>query len=340
MVTRNQILNLLATAVGMHSTLALALPQVSENAAQNVAGILTLYPDSQDPGLAYFVPDSATVARTADGLPSFGFTYWGLSPGAPDAGAYMTFSMSLQSSEAQASALRSFLVAGRRIAVVPFKQSMVRLTPTDGRSGAQPLKALFKELDFSDQAGPAEAEIGVNAILTAVGARVFKAAIENPQALKLDYCYQFDGLGPRMDAHVSVHWRKLYEDFQTHASVHFFWTRSSIDAEVERLIQNQTVSIRVRGGNATLREYARKVADDAVRRLFVPTLGGQTPSTPSPRGWSFSTFALNTTIRKELKNEEFDYSNQDLVEREGCLDLRLGDLERFQPQLVKNADAP
>jgi hypothetical protein len=85
----------LAAALGavLFSTSAYALPLLSENAAQNQGSALTLYPDSNNPNLFYFFPNSSKFAvDTASGLPAFGFTYWGLEPAADDAGGYMTCS--------------------------------------------------------------------------------------------------------------------------------------------------------------------------------------------------------------------------------------------------------
>jgi hypothetical protein len=328
----------LGVATLLHAGTSYALPDVSENAAQNVAGVLTLYPDSEDPNLAYFIPDSAGLSTDANGLPDFGFTYWGLAPASSDAGAYMSFSMKLQMDQAQQNALNSFLATGKKIAVIPFKESVVTLTSTNTSNNQMALTDLFKEFDFSSHAGPAEAEVGVNAVLTADGARVFKSQIETPQALKLDYCYKFDGLGPLMDAHISVHWSQIYTDFQEHASGGYWWTQVSIDSEIEKLRQDGAITIQIKGGTAKMEEYVEKLAQDAISRMFVSDLKDQPTSMSNLDGWSFSRFQFSYTDREQFKDEEYDYQNQDLVERDGCLDLKVGDLAKYEDQLVRNAD--
>jgi hypothetical protein len=324
-----------------HATLGYALPNVAENAAQSFQGALTLYPDSEDPSLAYFIPNSADLVRLDGGVPSIGFTYWGLQPSSSESssqsGAYLSFSMKLQSDKDQARDLHSFLASGKRVAVVPFKESMLKLTRADGSSVT--LTDLFKEFDFAAHAGPAEAEVGVNALLTPVGARVFKTQLESPQALKLDYCYKFDGLGPKMDAHIKVQWSQVYEDFKSHASGGGWFSKVSIDSEIEKLRKDGVIQIQIRGGTAKMEDYVQKLAQTAISKMFVTELENKSTSMSNLSGWSFSRFQFAYTRREQFTDEEYDYSNQDLVEREGCLNMKIGNLGAYKDLIIRNADA-
>src|SRR6185295_15508306 len=220
-----------ALSVAMVSTPALALPLLAENAAQNQGSALTLYPDSDGGNRYYFFPNSSEFAiDQASNLPAFGLTYWGLEPVADDAGAYMTFSMRLHSDREQAAALQAAISSGKRITVLPVMASTIGLTalrstpspvpgsPVETAPGGPtfPLARLFDEFDFAAHAGTAETEVGVNAVLTKVGAKVFKTAVDNPQLIKFDYCYQVQGLGPNFNATIDVDWLRIYDDFQMH----------------------------------------------------------------------------------------------------------------------------
>lgn len=322
-------------------TSAHALPLLSQNAAQNVSSALTLYPDHENPNLFYFMPNSSAFAKDEKtGLPVFGLTYWGLSNGGPlaDAGAYMVFSLRLQSDSDQKAALQAAIASGKKIAVLPVMKSIVGLSTTKP-GGAPPLGRLFDEFNFSRAAGTAEAEVAVNSVMTGVGAKVMRSMIETEAALKIDYCYTVQGLGPDFDAKVEVDWSRVYEDFQFHASGGWWWTRFQIDKQVEKLKQDNAVRIEINGGTAADEEYVKSVADKIVARLFNPELSmTPTGSLPLEAGWSFSRFQLKFTDKSELKKEVFTIKRRDMVEREFCVPMTLKDIASYKDKLVKDAD--
>jgi hypothetical protein len=334
----------LILALGCLSARAYALPLLAQNAAQNTSEALTLYPDHLDPNLFYYMPNSSEMARErGTGLPMFGFTYWGLNAGTPvtDAGAYMVFSMRLKSDASQDSALKAAIASGKRVAVLPLMQSMVNLTSTaqnqEGRPAAAPLGRLFEEFNFAQRGGLAEQEVGVNAILTGIGARVMKAQLDTPAALKIDYCYKIQGLGPNFDASIHINWERVYFNFQTRASFGGFWARKEIAAEIERLRQEGHIRIDVNGGDAKDEEYVQALAERIATRLFVASLSDQ-PTSGDGQGWSFSSFQLKVTDRRELKTETYNLTRRELVTREFCTPLMLSEIRAHRAELIRNAD--
>jgi hypothetical protein len=352
-----RLLAVLATALlstpALVSTTAFALPLLSENAAQNQGSALTLYPDSESSNLYYFFPNSSEFAiDQSSSLPAFGLTYWGLEPDAADAGAYMTFTMRLDSDKEQAKALDDAMRAGKQIAVLPVMASTIGLTairntqsatpgtPVQTGPGATfPLGRLFDEFDFAEHAGRAEDEVGVNSVLTKIGAKVFKSAIDNPQLVKFDYCYQVQGLGPNFNATIDLDWLRIYDDYQLHASVGGWWYRYQIDAEVEKLRQNGSIKIVINGGDAKDEEYVKSIADKIVEKLFVPELQAQPTSGGNQGGWSFASLSVKITDRQELKEEHWSLTRRDMVTREFCVPMSLMGLAQYKDKLVHNADA-
>jgi hypothetical protein len=323
------------------SVATFALPLMAENAAQKVSSVLTLYPDHIDPNLVYFMPNSSMFATEAStGLPEFSFTYYGLDKGvlSPDAGAYMVFDLRLHSDADQKAALDAVIASGKHIAVLPVQSSTIGLTST--ATGGLPLGPYFKEFNFAKMAGRAEDEVAVNAILTGLGAKVFKASIESSALLKVDYCYMVEGLGPNFDARIDLDWVRIYDDLKTHFDVGFWFVRASIDAELERLRQSDAIHIQINGGDAALDEYVKQTADKIVERLFKNDLS-MTPTNPAGnQGSSFENLTLAYTHREELKHESWSLTKRDLVKREFCVPLLLNDIHNNSSKLVHNADAP
>lgn len=330
------VIGVLAALISLQPK-AQALPLLAENAGIRLSETLTLYPDSDDKNVYYFVPNSSVMARDSSQLPQFGFTYWGLSTGAPlkDAGAYLTFSMRLKSDEAQRRALDSVIAEGKRVAVVPVQASTIGLQTN---SGERPLGKLFEEFNFAQHAGRAEDEVGVNAVMTGVGAKVFLSAIDNPQLIKLDYCYKVTGLGPNFRARIHARWDRVYDFFQASYSVGGWFFKKNIQVEVEKLMQNNLVEIFIDGGDATKEEYVRKLTELILARLFVPELKASPGSSESGGGWSFSRFSLKAVHREELKEETWILSQRDLIDREFCSNMAIKDIALYRNQLVRDAD--
>ncbi|MCO5142927.1 MAG: hypothetical protein M9962_07550 [Oligoflexia bacterium] len=318
---------------------ALALPLLAENAGITVNEVLTLYPDSDNPNVMYFMPNSSGITKSSEtGLPLFGLTYWGLSNGSSldDAGAWLTFTMHLKSNEIQKKALQSLLDEGKRIAVLPVQESAVSINTTN--EGQVPSKKLFDEIHFGKKAGVMESEIGVNAVLTGVGAKVFKSGIENPQLLKMDYCFKSTGLGPNMKGTIHVKWDRVYDYFSASYSAGGFFSKKSISVEIEKLKQKNLVYINLDGGDATEFEKLQELAKIIINRLFVPELSASPGNGGGGGGWSFSRYSLKIVHKEELKEETWTINKRDLIDREFCLNLGLSDLNKYKDKIIIDAD--
>ncbi len=330
---------LVAIAIALGSTQAQALPLLAENAGITVNHALTIYPDSDNPNVFYYMPNSSGLAFSEESnLPYFGFTYWGLSNGGPiaDAGAWLTFTMKLRSDQDQKKALQSLLDEGKRIAVLPVQESAVSLQST--KTGETPNSALFSEFNFANKAGVMESEMGVNAVMTGVGAKVFRAAVDNPQLMKADYCFKVTGLGPNMHGKIYVKWDKVYDYFSASYSTGGFFFKKNIMVEVEKLKQKNLVDIVLNGGEATDMEKLYELTNTIIARLFQPELKMAPGDAGGGGGWSMSRFSLRVVHKEELKEESWSINKRDLIDREFCLSLGLKDLGKYKDKIIKDAD--
>lgn len=103
----------------------------------------------------------------------------------------------LDSDELQKNAIENFLEDNpkAKLAVIPVKSSTIGLSTS--KTGFAPLARLFEEFNFAKHGGRAEDEIGINAILTGTGAKVFRTMLldqEGGSLINFEYCYTFQGL--------------------------------------------------------------------------------------------------------------------------------------------------
>lgn len=333
-------LMLAAMAAMTFSGSAQALPLFGETAGTIRNGIITLYKDHAQSNKVYFFPNSTRFSVDNKKVPLFNFVYWGLNdPNATEKGAYMTMTSHLDMDKDQKRALDTYMAENPNVevAVLPIKSSIIGLQTT--APNAQPLSAIFSEFNFAKVGGRAEDEIGVNAVLTPVGAKAFKALLEKSAGgsfLKLDYCYVIQGLGPNMDATVSVDMKRVYEYFEGSHKGGWGWFSWSIKTVVEKLKEDHVISITMNGGDAKEWEVLNKVAEAITERLFVPELKAS-PVSPSMGNRLFN-FGVGYVKKEELKKETWHWKRQDLEEREFCTAVVLKDLEPYKSKLVISAD--
>lgn len=317
----------------------LAVPLFGETAGTIKNGILTLYRDHANANKVYFFPNSTRFSSDNSGVPLFNFVYWGLD-NPTSGGAYMTMTTHLAADVDQKAALDTYLQEhpSVEVAVLPIKSSTIGLQTT--ASGAQPLTDLFKEFNFARHGGRAEDEIGVNAVLTGVGAKAFKALLTKSAGsalLKMDYCYKVQGFGPNMDASISVNMKRVYEYFQVSHSGGWGWFSWSIQSVVEKLHAERAIQITMHGGDAKEWEYLQKISEAITARMFVPVLSASPVSETAPGNRLFR-FGGGSVRKEELQTEIWNWKRTDLEERDFCTAIVIKNLDKYRDRLVISAD--
>jgi len=340
-MSANLIKHTIITGLLLAAYQSQALPLLSESAALNSGSALTLYPDHQDPTKFYFMPNSSKIGRDSKNVPTFSLTYYGLDdPKATDSGGFMVYVGRLTSDTDQSAAIDNFLKShpGAGVAVLPIVESTIDLTSTAGSAALSPL---YSEFNFSQKGGRAEDEIGINAMLTRIGAKVMKASLlkEAGASMKWDMCYKVQGLGPAMDGEITVNMNRVYDHFAATASAGGFWWRASINVEIEKLVKSKDVSWVINGGDAKDEDYIREATQTIVERMFKPEL------TMSPSGnktvWDNITpfsFGASYTHREEHDTEHWVIKRRTLETREFCVPLTLKDIQDNKDKCVIDAD--
>ena len=332
---RNAVSMLSATCAlmsGWGST-AEAVPLLGETSGTIREGILTLYRDHEKSNRVYFFPNASAISRTQAGLPQFHLAHWDKELDGKGGG-YLTATLKPSSDADQKRALDSFMAAnpGIEVAVVPVKSSIIGISST--LPGSDPLSALFTEFNFARSGGRAEDEIGINALMTNVGARVMSQMLQNQttQLMKVDYCYKVQGYGPAFDAKVTVQMDRVYDYFSASASTGGWFWRASIRSVTEKLIDQRDIVIERYGGDASDDEMLNKIAEAITARLFTPELAAS--PVQAAHSNAFYSFGASHVHRRELKRETWTWKSRDLEEREFCIPISLKDLEGYADKIV------
>lgn len=322
------------------SSSALAIPLLGETAGSiKVSGNVTLYRDHADPNKVYFFPNSTSFSVDNNNVPLFNFVYWGLDNPATG-GAYMTMTTHLSSDPTQKKDLENFMAENpqMQVAVLPIRSSSIGLQTTVANQA--PLLGLFTEFNFARHGGRAEDEIGVNAVLTGIGAKAFKALLTKSGGsalLKMDYCYKVQGYGPNMDAKITANMRRVYDYFELSHSGGWGWFSWSIQSVVEKLVAERSIIIEMNGGDAKDWEYIRTISETLTERLFVPELSATPVTVAAPSNRLFR-FGGGSVHKEELQVETWTWKRRDLVARDFCTNILIKDLEPYRDRLVISAD--
>lgn len=290
--------------------------------------IATIYPDHEDPRKVYFLPNRGSLQINSAGVPEFGMSYWGIKNDSPDAGGYFAGIFNLSTGGDLKIAVENHLSRGHQVAVVPVQQSDVHFKE---KNGERIMEELFKEIDIPEFAGRPEDSFSLSASLTKNGAKALAAQLRSGAVgTDLNYCYGITGLSPVFHAKIRLNYHKVYKHFLAQFKVGRWWWKASIRTEIEKLVENQSIKIEINGGDAKKYDYIMALVDRMAERFFVPALQNRRNSAGGRYGISY-------TQIEEDRESTFELKQRELIEREFCIGMGLGQLKDF-PFLIVDAD--
>ncbi len=331
------VLSLLGSSWG-----AQALPVLRETRSDYSGKMATIYPDNNDPNLFYFLPDSSEFAQNSDQSPVITLTHWGLlTPDLTDGGAMMNFVLKAAITPELNAELLAFQKKhpNARLTVIPFGASFVSIG--NSKTGAPQLwSKLIVGADLPPNAGVAETEVGVNMLLTELGAKVFKASIEKSPDYNIQLCFKIDGVTPYMDASITMDYKRVYEYFQASASGGYLWWQVSVAAVVEKLREDGTITIKLTNTDAKMEDIVMELTRDLMKTWFTPTLSAS-PGASNPEGLApgrFVSFSFNSTYKEERKTVSFRFQKSVAIQDDRCVNLAMKGLSKYASSIITSAD--
>lgn len=309
---------------------AFALPIFSENRAIKTISGAVLYPDTEDPTLAYYFPGQAQLVKDTNDLRNFSLVYWGLTKASDgritydpkDSGGFLSFLAELKPTPEQQTEIAARLGSQMRVALLPVQKSTIEISQ-DGKFGQK----FFEELNIPSHGGQADAYIGVNATLTGLGARTLIASLKGQQSIMVKYCYETLGLSPIFKGNVTLNWSTVYETIKTSFSSGAFFWKTEVSTTIQKLIRNGTLQINIVAApdsEAKYEEFVMKMANMLAERMFkneVPAAAGTSGS-----GGPGARISLDYGRSEVNERININFSRSEIIKHNFCVPVSIRDI--------------
>lgn len=277
-----------------------------------VTDYITVYRDSHDSRLFYYIPQFAEVSKRNDGKLAFGAALFTKNPNDPNDGfSLYNFGVRGVYPSAEIARVKADLEAqyGGVVSLQPVNPSVATpsLSPlTDGiyrsikcqLNGGNLYTDLAGSFTIDESLEPTFSTLMRSGGIGWAGAITYKVLTKRTT-------FQYK---------ITANWRRVQEHFRTMASVKYWFISANISYETQKLIQNGTIKIEVDGGTPTEKEKVTSLAEKIAERLFVPTLQPN-PLPAHPSGSAFC-FSLNYSKIVEDKTEIWEGKYSDFEEKE------------------------
>lgn len=314
-------------ALSIVSLNAMALPILTES-SDGTGLLATIYPDHENPSKFYFFPNTGSLEKDESGVPRFGMSYWKAEEGSTTAG-YFSGIFRLGINADLKEAINNYKKSGKQISVIPVQES--HLYFMEDKEGNRLLTDLYKEISMPPFSGRAEDSIGISASLTKSGALMLANILTNGgNGADLKYCYEIKGVSPIFHARIQLNYNKIYRHFLAQARGGRLWWKWSVRTEVEKLVEDGEIKIEINGGTANQYDYIMSLSDRMIGKFMEPILDNR-------RGTTSGRFGISDTRIIEDRELVFDLKERELISREYCVSLGMGELREF-PWLITKTE--
>ncbi|WP_162914231.1 hypothetical protein [Taklimakanibacter lacteus] len=273
---------------------------------------MTVYKDSDDPRLFYYIPQFAEISKRNDGKLAFGAVFFEKNPNDPNDGfSLYNFGVRGVYPSAELAAVKSELEAqyGGPVALQPVNPSVATpsLHPiTDGiyrsikcqLNGGNLYTDLAASFTVDESLEPELSKLMKSGGVGWAGSIMYKVLTKRT-------VFKFK---------IVANWHRVLEHFRAQVSIKYWFVSANLSYETQKLIQNGTISITVDGGTPSEREKVTSLAEKIAGRLFVPTLQ-ENPMPGHPTG-SALCLSVNYSKIEEDKTETWTGEYNDYEEKE------------------------
>jgi hypothetical protein len=304
-----------------------ALPVLTES-SDGTGLLATIYPDHENAKKFYFFPNTGGLEKDASGVPRFGMSYWTPTDGS-STGGYFSGIFRLSLGHELKEAVNEYRKSGSQISVVPVQESHLYFMQDE--EGGRLLTDLYKDISLPPFSGKAEDSFGLSASLTKTGALMLANILNNGgMGADLKYCYEIKGVSPIFHANIQLNYHKIYTHFVAQARGGRWWWKWSVRTEIEKLLESRDIKIQINGGTANQYDYIMALVDRMVEKFMEPVLDNR-------RGATSGRFSVSYTKIFEDRDLSFDLKQRELISREYCLSLGLGEVKAY-PWLITKTE--
>lgn len=236
---------------------------------EGTSNFLTLFKDSADPKLFYFVPKFATLSKFSNGRLKFGAHLFRKNPADPaDGFAVYNFACSAvvptrELQQAQIDLEARYGAGVRIVAITPDAQAPSLKPLTDG---------IYKSIKCQSAGIDLFTDLACSFNVTEDLEPDMRKLMQTPNGWTGYIDFAVRTKKTSFDWKITANWHRVLEHFRAQVSVKYWFVSANLSRETQRLIENDTIRIDITGGTPTQKEKIYTFAEKIAARLFVPTL--------------------------------------------------------------------
>ena len=262
---------------------------------------MTVYKDSEDPKLFYYVPKFASVSKRQNGKLNFGARLFKKNPNDPNDGfSVYNFGVTGITPSHEFQRVKQELEAnygtGVRLSVVsPDSEHPVLVSLTGGIYRNIKCQARGANL-YTDMA----CSFTVDESMEPDMSKFFQDT-DAGWTGEIDFAVRTKKT--EFQWKIKANWHRIQEHFKSQATVKYWFVKTNISYETQKLIENDSLVIEIDGGTPSQREKIYTFAEKVAQRLFTPTLQPN-PLPGHPSGAAIC-FSLNYSKVEENRTSEW-----------------------------------
>lgn len=275
------------------------------------SNFMTLFKDSSDTKLFYFVPRFSELATfPGSGKLKFGSRLFKKSTSDPTDGfAIYNFSVSGVIPAAELMKAKAELDAiygpGVRISAITPDARAPSLSPLTG--------GIYTNIKCQSVGVDLFADLACSFTVPEDIANDVKELFKEPLGWAGQIDFTVRTKKTSFDWKITANWHRVQEHFKSQVSVKYWFVSANLSYETQKLIENDTIHIDITGGTPSQKEMVYGFAEKIAQRLFVPTLQPG-PMAGHPSG-SAVCFSLSYSRVEEDRTSIWSGSERDYEEK-------------------------
>ncbi len=277
------------------------------------SAFMTVYKDSDDPNLFYYIPQFAEVAKNTSGNLSFGGGYFQGNQNDPDDD-FGLFNFTVRGVAPSKELQKALAELRQNYGPSASLQPVVPTVKTPQLSGISAYP--YIALNCQDRGGNLYTDLAGSFSIAGKYARDVMGMMTKGQGWNGQISWTTRAVQPEFEWWITANWKRVQEHFKSQVSVQYWFVKANLGYELQKLQENGTIEIKTRGGTPGEKEKVRKLAEEIAGRLFKRELQ-PSPFQSHPSG---AALCVSLNYSKVVEDKVETWHGRD----EGYIDIEMG----------------
>jgi len=286
------------------------------NEVAKAGSFITIYKDSEDPRLFYYIPRFAELGKRDDGSLIFGMMLFKRNANDPNDGASvynMTVRAVMPGAELQNAKRELEAMTGGPVSIVPIPGYNLSIKPITDFS------FVMRGGRVQEQGGNLFTDLAISMTFEELAEPDMSTLFKSAAAWTGAIYYKVTGMLTPFKAAVRINWRQVHDHFKSQVSVKHWFISANLSHETEKLIRDGVIDIQITGGTPEQKDKVYAMAKQIADRLFVPSI--KINPLPDHPGGSVVGFSVDHTHSEQ--NETITYNAEELAHEERNLGMAI-----------------